>query len=105
MSVQSPGEGHIISCCYCVQGAKKVSFTACHSGKLELACTSPQVISTSPKTLFDWQDLLQSLCGLNFAKKQHFPIGQVKNVTKITSQIAKSTSPRLSDATFFLCWC
>ena len=36
-----------------VQGAKKVSFTACHSGKLYLVCTSPQVISTSPKTLFD----------------------------------------------------
>ena len=38
------------------QGAKKVSFTACRSGKLELACTSPQVISASPKTLFDLQD-------------------------------------------------
>ena len=24
--------------------------------KLVVACTSPQVISTSPKTLFDWQD-------------------------------------------------
>ena len=36
-----------------MQGAKKVSFTACHSGKLKLACTSPQVISTSPKTFFD----------------------------------------------------
>ena len=30
------------------QGAKKVSFTACHSGKLKSACTSPKVISTSP---------------------------------------------------------
>ena len=36
-----------------VQGAKKVSFTACHSGKLYVVCTCPQVISTSPKTLFD----------------------------------------------------
>ena len=36
-----------------VNAAKKVTFTACHSGKLQLACTSPQVISTSPKTLFD----------------------------------------------------
>ena len=35
------------------QGAKKVSFTVCHLGKLELACTSPQVISTSPQTPFD----------------------------------------------------
>ena len=24
--------------------------------QLVVACTSPQVISTSPKTLFDWQD-------------------------------------------------
>ena len=35
------------------QGAKKVSLTASHSGKMWLAYTSPQVISTSPKTLFD----------------------------------------------------
>ena len=31
------------------QGAKKITFTACHSGKLKLAFTSPDVISTSPK--------------------------------------------------------
>ena len=35
------------------QDAKKVSFAACHLGKVWLACTSPQVISTSPKILFD----------------------------------------------------
>ena len=50
-----------------------------HSGKLQLACTSPQVISTSPQTLFDQLDLLQSFCNLNFHKKQHLPVGQVKN--------------------------
>ena len=32
------------------QGAKKIIFTACHSGKLKLVFTSPDVISTSPKT-------------------------------------------------------
>ena len=32
------------------QGAKKIIFTACHSGKLKLAFTSPDVISTSPKS-------------------------------------------------------
>ena len=32
-----------------MQGAKKIIFTACHSGKLKLAFTSPDVISTSPK--------------------------------------------------------
>ena len=31
------------------QGAKKVGFTACHSGKLLLVCTSPRVFLTSPK--------------------------------------------------------
>ena len=35
------------------QGAKKIIFTACHSGKLKLAFTSLDVISTSPKNLFD----------------------------------------------------
>ena len=30
------------------QGAKKVSFTTCHSSKLQLECTSPKVILTSP---------------------------------------------------------
>ena len=32
-----------------LQGAKKVSFTACYSGKLYPASTSPKVISTSLK--------------------------------------------------------
>ena len=31
------------------QGAKKVSFMACHSGKLWLAFTNPKFISSSPK--------------------------------------------------------
>ena len=34
-----------------LQGAKKVIFKACHSGKLELACTSPNIISTSHKNI------------------------------------------------------
>ena len=33
------------------QGAKKITFTAFHSGKLKLAFTSPDVISTSPKNV------------------------------------------------------
>ena len=32
-----------------LQGAKKIIFTACHSGKLKLAFTSPNIISTSPQ--------------------------------------------------------
>ena len=31
------------------QGAKKVTFTACHSGKLKLTFSSPNIISTSPR--------------------------------------------------------
>ena len=78
------------------QGVKKVSFTACHSG------TSPQVISNSPKTLFVLQHWLQSFCNLNFPQKQHLPSDKLR--TKITSTIAKSTSPGLSDTTFFARW-
>ena len=33
------------------QGAKKVSFMACHLGKLRLAFTNPKFISTSPKNV------------------------------------------------------
>ena len=33
------------------QGAKKVIFKAWHSGKLKLAYTNPNIISTSPKNV------------------------------------------------------
>ena len=47
-----------ISLCW-IQGTKKVSYTACHSGKLQLACTSPRVIFiTKPPQKFDGQDWL-----------------------------------------------
>ena len=36
---------------YKATGAKKVIFTACHSGKLKLVFNSPDVISTSPKNV------------------------------------------------------
>ena len=38
------------------QGVKKIIFTACHSGKLKLAVTSPDVISTSPKNFLTSSD-------------------------------------------------
>ena len=60
------------------QGAKKVRFTACHSGKLYLACTSPKVISTSPKKIW-WAGLITVLLLFKFLKKYHLPVGQVKN--------------------------
>ena len=71
------------------QGAKKIIFTACPSGKLKLAFTSPDVISTSPK----------NFCYSNSSQNITCPSGKLK--TEFTSPIAKSTSPRLSDSTFF----
>ena len=37
------------------QGAKKVILTACHLGKLKLTFASPNIISISPKNVFDEQ--------------------------------------------------
>ena len=67
------------------QGAKKVIFI-----------TSPKVISTSLKKL-------QFFCNLNSPPKITCPSGKLG--TEFTSPIAKSTSPRLSDTTFFAHCC
>ena len=40
-----------LKCYNMLQGAKKVIFTACHSGKLKLTFTSPNIISCSPKNV------------------------------------------------------
>ena len=42
ISILNPGsrKKHFVNL---LLGAKKVSFTVCHSGKLQLACTSPRV--------------------------------------------------------------
>ena len=62
-----------------LQGAKKIIFTACHSGKLKLAFTSPDIISTSTKSfLMSRIDFLVLLL-LKFPQKHHLPIRQVKN--------------------------
>ena len=83
-----------------------VIFKACHSGKLKLEYTSPNIISTSPKTYW-WAELIsQFFCYLN--SSQNFTCRQVnlsdKLRTKFTNPIAKSTSLRLSDTTFFAHW-
>ena len=88
------------------QGAKKVIFKACHSGKLKLEYTSPNVISTSPKNILMSRIHFTVLLQFEFLKKLHLPIGQVKNKILFTSPIAKSISPALSDSTFFaFCQC
>ena len=79
------------------QGAKKIVFAACHSGKLKVEFTSPDVILTSPKTFLTSKNDFTVLLLFQFLKKHRLPIGQ----TEFTSPIAKSTSPRLSDTTFF----
>ena len=85
------------------QGAKKIIFTACHSGKLKLAFTSPDVISTSSKSFSSSRIDFTFLLLFKFLKEHHLPVGQVK--TDFTSPIAKFTSPGLSDTTFFArCW-
>ena len=62
-----------------IQGAKKIIFTACHSGKLKLAFTSPDVISTSPKNFSTSRIDFIVVRLFEFLKKHHLPVGQVKN--------------------------
>ena len=62
-----------------VQGAKKIIFTACHLGKLKLAFTSPDVISTSPKSFLTSRIDFTVLLLFKFLKKHHLPIGQVNS--------------------------
>ena len=62
-----------------LQGAKKIIFTACYSGKLKLAFTSPDVISTSLKSFLSSRIDFTLLLLLEFLKEHHLPIGQVKN--------------------------
>ena len=82
-----------------VKGAKKVIFTACHSGKLKPTFTSPNIISTSPKNVLMGRLISRYFCNLNCSKNFTCPSGKL--ITEFTSPIAKSTSPGLSDTTFF----
>ena len=61
------------------QGAKKIIFTACHSGKLKLAFISPDVISTRPKNFLTTRIDFTVLPLFEFLKKHHLPVEQVKN--------------------------
>ena len=83
-----------------VQGAKKVIFTACHSGELKLTFTSPNDILTSPKIVLMSRLISQFFCNLNSSEKFTCPSGKL--ITEFTSPIAKSTIPGLSGTTFFV---
>ena len=61
--------------------------------------TSPGVILISQEKSFEEQGEFQFFCNVNFLKKIVCPSGKLR--TKFTSPIAKSTSPRLLDMTFF----
>ena len=62
-----------------MQGAKKLIFTACYSGKLRVAYTSPNVISTSPKNILMSRIDFTVFWYFEFLKKIHLPFRQVKS--------------------------
>ena len=86
------------------QGAKKVIFTACHSGKLKLAFTSPNVISTSPPNFWMSRIILISLFFFKLNSSKYFTCPSGKLRTEFTSPITKSTSLGLLDTTLFALW-
>ena len=51
------------------QGVKKVIFTACHSGKLKVTFTSPNIISNSPQNVLMSILISQFFGNLNSSKK------------------------------------
>ena len=51
------------------EGAKKVIFTACHSGKPKLTFTSPNIISNSAQNVLMSILISQFFCNLNSSKK------------------------------------
>ena len=61
------------------QGAMKITFTACLSGKLKQAFTNPVIISRRPKSFLTSRIDFTVLLSFKFLKKQHLPIRQVKN--------------------------
>ena len=78
---------------------RKSFFAACHSGKLKLAFTSPDVISTSLKTIQLAEFHSSSVIRI-FPQKTSLA-HQEKLKTKFTSPMAKSIIHGLLDTTFF----
>ena len=81
------------------RGAKKIIFTACHSGKLKLAFTSPDVIQLAPKTFWLAELISQFFCYSNSSEKITCPSGKLK--AEFNNITPKSTGPGLSDTSFF----
>ena len=94
-------QGVFIKNNYLSSGCKS-HFYRCHLGRLKLTFTGPNIISTSPKNVLMSRLISQFFCNLNSSKNFTCPSGKL--ITELTSLIAKSTSPRLSDTTFFARW-
>ena len=82
------------------QSAKKIIFTACHLRKLKLAFTIAQTsFQLAPKAFCRAELISHFFCYSNSSKNITCLAGKLK--TDFTSPIGKSTSPGLSDTTFF----
>ena len=64
-----PESSHLTSEISLTQGVKKVIFTACHSGKLKVTFTSPNIISNSPQNVLMSILISQFFSNLNSSKK------------------------------------
>ena len=87
----------LFSISFTLQDVKRVSFTACHLGRLWLACTSLKV----ENKWFWWAGLIKVL--LSF-KCPPPPPKKKKKKKNFTSPTAISMSHWLADITFFACW-
>ena len=74
------------------QGTKKIISTACHLGKLKLAFTSPDVISTSARHFLKSRIDFVVLLVFELLKKRHLPVRQEIVVQIFFSQSSSSAS-------------
>ena len=85
-----------------VQGAKKIIFTACLSGKLKLSFTSPDVISSSSKSFLTSRIDFTVFCYSNSSKNITCPSGKLK--TEFTSPKRQQNAPEpWAIGHYFLC--
>ena len=78
-------------------GCKENQFYSLSFGQAETSIYWPDVISTSSKSFLTRRIDFTILLLFAFLKKHHFSVGK----SEFSSPIAKSTSPGLSDSTFF----
>ena len=90
--------------CMCYTGCKENHFYSLPCGQAEATIYWPRRCFILPQKLRDEQNQLisQFFCYSNSSKNITCPSGKLK--TGFTSPIAKSTSPGLSNTTFFACW-